>query len=273
MSISSFKILLVLALAGASTGQARTQSGHTQISTAIFGVEVAQTTNTVLSDSDIRRITHYSAQTMDAILAFQTGSDAESEVAILRQRVQRLVDAGQRSGISLEQTSDYFQAYLAENTREPLPGALLDAAGRFDARSLFSSTMIYFKNRGSDVVNTAAVDEADLAAIASVATRKTPQAPAQTLSLSNDAQPADVVAELPAISPDAPEGIRTILERVRLNGDEWVITVAQGDSLGQFANALYGDTLFFQRIYEANLGVLTTPNTISVGQELVLPKN
>ncbi len=240
---------------------------------APLGVMVAQADGGGLSDSDIRRINHYSDQALTALQAFNTGGNAEDEVAALRLRVQRLVDAGARSGLDLVQTADYFEAYLAEQANAALPGALLDASGRFDARSLFASTMIYFSNLGTQEVDVAAVDEADLAAIGSVAKRLSPQVPAapQTAQISVVETPV-VVLETPVIAPNAPANVRAILERVRLKGDDWVITVQQGDSLGQFANALYGDTLFFQRIFEANQQVLASPNSITVGQELVLPK-
>lgn len=235
-----------------------------------LGVMVAQTSPTVLSDRDIRRINHYSGQTLEALQAL--GSD-DSAVAVLRQRVQRLVDAGQRSGMDLLNTADFFQAYLAENNDAPLPAALLDADGRFNARSLFTATMMYMDSQQSAAVDVAAVDEADLAAIGSVAQRLAPQAPIvqETLQLSVTVLPT-VALDVPEIPANAPANVRAILERVRVKGEDWVITVEKGDSLGQYANALYGDTLFFERIFQANLGVLSTPNSITIGQELVLPK-
>jgi len=237
---------------------------------APLGVMATQSTPTVLSDRDIRRTNHYSSQTLEALQAL--GSD-DSAIALLRQRVQRLVDAGARSGMDLLNTADYFQAYLAENNEAPLPGALLDADGRFNARGLFTGTMLYLENEQPQGVDVAAVDEADLAAIGSVAKRLAPQAPVvqETLQLSVTVLPAAVL-EAPAIPANAPANVRAILERVQINGQDWVITVEPGDSLGQYANALYGDTLFFQRIFEANLGALSTPNSIAVGQELLLPR-
>lgn len=239
-----------------------------------LGIMVTQASEAVLTDRDIRRINHYAAQTLDALQAFGAGTGAETAVATLRQRVQRLVDAGQRSGLDLAQTADYFEAYLTENLRTPLPALLLDAAGRFDARGLFASTIIYLENQTPQDVDIAGIDEADLVAISSVAKRLSPQAtteplPAQTPVVE---QPV-VVIKTPVIAPDAPADIRAIMERVRLKGDTWVITVERGDSLGQYADALYGDPLLFLRIFEANRGVLSQPNTISIGQELVLPKN
>lgn len=240
-----------------------------QASSAPLGVLVAQSSPTVLTDSDIRRINHYSAQTLDALQALGTSDTA---IATLRQKVQRLVDAGERSGMNLLHTADYFEAFLAENAANPLPGAVLDAQGQFDARSLFTSVQMFNVSAEQPLVDVAAIDEADLAAIGSVAQQRAPQAPVQqTLQLSIVVQPVDVV-ETPVIAPNAPANVRAILERVWLDGDTWMINVERGDSLGQYANALYGDTLFFQRIFDANQNVLSTPNSITVGQALVLPK-
>lgn len=250
-----------------------TEAAPQAVAPAPLGVMVAQNSRTFLSDSDLRRINHYSTQTLEALQALDASTFSDSAVATLRQRVQRLVDAGQRSGMDLIQTADYFEAYLTTNNDGPLPGALLDADGRFNARSLFTATMLFLENNAAQPVDVAAVEEADLAAIGSVAQRVTPQAPVeQTIQLSVTVL-SDTTPALPAIAANAPANVRAILERVQLKGDLWVITVKPGDSLGQFANALYGDTLFFQRIYQVNLDKISTPNSITVGQELVLPKS
>ncbi len=231
----------------------------------------AQATAHVLTDSDRRRINHYARQTLEALHNLGT---SETAVATLREKVQRLVDAGARSGISLLQTADYFAAYVAENNTAPLPGALLDAAGTFNTRSLFTATMMYLESQTAAQVDTAAIDEADLAAISSVAKRmpSSPNVPPRSPGVTSVVEAPVSVVETPVIAPDTPAPVRAILERVRVKGNDWVITVEPGDSLGQYASALYGDTLLFQRIYEANTTVLSTPNAITVGQELVLPK-
>ncbi len=237
-----------------------------------LGVDVAQTAATVLSDSDIRRINHYAAQALDTLGAFGEGA---GDVDVLRQKVQRLVDAGQRSGMDLAHTADYFEAYAQANSAGPMPGAFLDATGNFDAHTLLSSVSIYLENNQPTEVDVAAIDENDLAAVSSVAQRLSPSQANTNMQLTVVTQPTPVVAETldgPVIAADAPPIVRAILERVQIKEGEWVITVEPGDSLGQYSNALYGDTLQFQRIYEANLDKMATPNVIEVGQELVLPR-
>ena len=243
-----------------------------QTTPASVGVMVAQRMPAVLSDKDMRRINHYSAQALESLLAFGGGFDTDRAMETLRQKVQRLSDAGQRSGLGVNATADYFEAYIAENTTAPLPSAFLDVAGRFDAATLLASVDLYYLNAAPQVLDFTASDEADMAAISSVAQHRTPLAPiSQSLVFSAVELPA-IAVETPTIAPNAPANVRAILERVQLRGEEWVITVRQGDSLGQYANALYGDTKLFQQIFEANLAALITPNSIRVGQELVLPK-
>lgn len=49
-------------------------------------------------------------------------------------------------------------------------------------------------------------------------------------------------------------------------------TVQRGDSLGAIAQRFYGDAGYYREIYEANRGVLRSPDRIAVGQELRLPR-
>ena len=48
-------------------------------------------------------------------------------------------------------------------------------------------------------------------------------------------------------------------------------TVAAGDSLSKIAKQFYGNANDYMKIFEANTDKLTDPNTIKVGQQLVIP--
>jgi nucleoid-associated protein YgaU len=48
-------------------------------------------------------------------------------------------------------------------------------------------------------------------------------------------------------------------------------TVQAGDTLSKISRQFYGDPNQYIRIFDANRNVLTDPNTISPGQELVIP--
>jgi nucleoid-associated protein YgaU len=47
--------------------------------------------------------------------------------------------------------------------------------------------------------------------------------------------------------------------------------VAAGDSLSKIAKQFYGNANDYMKIFEANKDKLTDPNTIKVGQQLVIP--
>jgi nucleoid-associated protein YgaU len=48
-------------------------------------------------------------------------------------------------------------------------------------------------------------------------------------------------------------------------------TVKAGDTLSKISQQFYGDANQYTKIFNANRGVLRDPNTISPGQELVIP--
>jgi nucleoid-associated protein YgaU len=50
-----------------------------------------------------------------------------------------------------------------------------------------------------------------------------------------------------------------------------VYTVAAGDSLSKIAKQFYGSANEYMKIFDANRDKLTDPNTIKVGQQLVIP--
>ena len=50
-----------------------------------------------------------------------------------------------------------------------------------------------------------------------------------------------------------------------------VYTVAVGDSLSKIAKHFYGNANDYMKIFEANRDKLSDPNTVKVGQELVIP--
>jgi nucleoid-associated protein YgaU len=48
-------------------------------------------------------------------------------------------------------------------------------------------------------------------------------------------------------------------------------TVVSGDSLSKIAKHFYGDANKYMKIFEANTDLLSDPNNIQIGQELVIP--
>lgn len=49
-------------------------------------------------------------------------------------------------------------------------------------------------------------------------------------------------------------------------------TVKPGDTLSKISREFYGDANQYTKIFNANRGILRDPNTISPGQELVIPE-
>lgn len=79
----------------------------------------------------------------------------------------------------------------------------------------------------------------------------------------------------PAV-PDVPSGDGTgvevrVVQRAAETEQYRFYTVAPGDSLGAIAVKFYGNATYFERIFEANRGKLSSPNRIMVGQRLVIP--
>jgi len=54
-------------------------------------------------------------------------------------------------------------------------------------------------------------------------------------------------------------------------GPAVVHVVAAGESLGSIAVRYYGDSTRWQRIYEANRGVIPDPNALTIGTRLTIP--
>lgn len=50
-----------------------------------------------------------------------------------------------------------------------------------------------------------------------------------------------------------------------------VYTVAAGDSLSKIAKQFYGNANDYMKIFDANKDKLTDPNSIKIGQQLVIP--
>lgn len=48
-------------------------------------------------------------------------------------------------------------------------------------------------------------------------------------------------------------------------------TVAKGDTLGKISKHFYGEAGKYMQIFNANKGILSNPDQIEVGQELVIP--
>ena len=275
MSISRIGIISAAALLFPAVTMAQTAPQASEnVWTMVPSADAdAQVVNLTLSETDTRRLSHYSAQTLLAIYELGgTSPDQNTAIGNLRQKVARLIDAGTRCGYTTDQTAEFFKAYVEEHRTKDLPAVLNGSDGKIEALQLFVSVEEFNLQSQPETIDVAAVMAEDLEGIKSVAINTSPlQAEPDSLQLTVTALPDEV--QRPVIPENADTATRAVLARVEVRGDEWVIEVKQGDSLAQFAYALFRDRLRFNEIYTINRDVLSSPNLLKLGQILVLPRN
>ncbi len=279
MSISRIGIISAAAFLFplATVAQDASQNGGSVWTIVSSSGEDTQVVDPALSETDVRRLTHYSAQALAAIYELDSGTpDQDETIDHLRQKVARLIDAGTRCGYNTTQTADFFKDYVAENRRGDLPTALNGSDGKFESLQLLNSVEAFYLQSQPKTVDVAAVMAEDLEGIKAVAFNATPAQPQpESLQLSATVLPGYVENTLqgPVIPNNADAATQTILSRIEVTGEEWVIEIRQGDSLAQIAYALFRDRLRFNEIYDLNRNTLRSPNLLQVGQVLVLPRN
>ena len=78
--------------------------------------------------------------------------------------------------------------------------------------------------------------------------------------------------EVPAPSVPGGDGVEVrMVQRADKTVEHMFYTVNSGDSLGAIAVKFYGDISRYTTIYEANRGLLSSPDRLRVGQRLVIP--
>ncbi len=224
---------------------------------------VAQSGGGTLTDSDLRRINFYANRAMATMIAFEDTNDVAALQA-LRTNIDRLIEAGEKSGLNIQNTADYFQEYIAQNGSGEIPEHFLTPAGQVETRALLQEIASFMAQTLPDPVDIEAIENADLLAIQSI------NAPAPQIEPDQQTQSQALV--LPEIAPNADPEIRAIQQRIKVQDGQWVIEVAPGDSLGQYAEAIYNDQLLFRTIFDANRPVLVSPDVLPVGVVLVLPQ-
>jgi nucleoid-associated protein YgaU len=86
-----------------------------------------------------------------------------------------------------------------------------------------------------------------------------------------DATFSDLVCDLKVVSERQPATM-TAGASVAGGQNQRHYTVKAGDTLSKISREFYGDATQYTKIFNANRGVLRDPNTISPGQELVIPE-
>lgn len=96
--------------------------------------------------------------------------------------------------------------------------------------------------------------------------------------LSNIITQAQVAAGAPApaipvINPNETAGLEVrVVQRATDEVEARFYTVQSGDSLGAISIKFFGSVEYFPQIYQANRGLLSSPDRIRVGQRLVIPQ-
>lgn len=78
---------------------------------------------------------------------------------------------------------------------------------------------------------------------------------------------------IPEVSPDEVDGMEVrIVQQATEAVQARFYTVQRGDSLGAISIKFFGSIEHFEAIFEANRGLLSSPDRIRVGQRLVIPQ-
>lgn len=224
------------------------------------GVRVAQAvTLPTIPPSSLRRLTFYSDKAMLALfdlvnedlVAGEGGSISAETTDAFRTAIERLIGAGEKADLDINQTAIFFGQEVAVRFSGPIPLILQDANGGIDAQSLFQG----IANSLASAKEQKAVDAAYLSALLDESQSM------QTTTKEPEAEPEEVdenIDPLFAARVVMVDGIRTI-------------TVVSGDSLASYATAFYGDALLYRAIYTANQNVLSNPNLLDVGDVITIP--
>lgn len=235
---------------------------------------MAQATLDTITDSDLRRLTYYNRRALDSLLAVVESASSRDIIeqsrvnGTFRTAISRLVDAGKRSGLSVDVVAMFFVEAVTEEFGQDFMQRVGQVAGGLDVITLFRNVSNPMDPRTSNVDNgmtflnalAQASEDLDL-------TREAGDEPAASATAAEPAASAG-----PRALPNASGPERIIVDRIVVEGDEWSIVVRSGDSLALFASAIYGDSLAYNVIYQANRNVLSNPNTLNIGIKIIIPK-
>ena len=269
MQIVRHLVFLAMAFASEAYADARF-STDTDGPTSSFRLVYAQVGIDELSESDLRRLVFYADRASRTLQDLVEGSRERNIIeqdkmnSRFRESISRLADAGARSGLSMDQVADFFTQAVFDHFGQSFMQQVGALAGGLDFRTLFRNVSTvpdprtHVGDSGSDFLN----------ALADASKNLDLSAPLEETNLV--ATPVTPVGPKPLPNANAAE--RAIVERIQVNQGRWEITVNTGDSLSLIASAIYGDSLSYTTIYNANVDVLNSPNVIEVGTVLVLPQ-
>ena len=170
----------------------------------------------------------------------------------------------------MDQVSDFYAQVVLDKFGPDFMEIVAAAAGGLDLRTLFRNVSTVPDPRsnaadsGADFLNALAQASQGL-----------------DLSIPSGGRPVENTGAVltirtapagPQPLPNANAAERDIVSRIRVVQGRWELTIQQGDSLSAIASAIYGDSLSYTTIFNANTDVLNSPNIIEVGTVVVLPQ-
>ncbi len=224
------------------------------------GVRVAQAvTLPTIPPSSLRRLTFYSDKAMLALfdlvnedlIAGEGGSISNETTDAFRAAIERLIGAGEKADLDINQTAVFFGQEVAVRFSGPIPLILQGADGGIDAQNLFQGVA----NSKASVTEQKSVDAAYLSALLD-----------ESQNMQTTTEPAETEPEEAAENLDPEFAARVVM----VDGNR-TITVRSGDSLASYATAFYGDALLYRTIYTANQDVMNNPNLLDIDQVITIP--
>ncbi len=219
--------------------------------------------------STLRRLRFYSEKARDALadlakadnLTGTTGEElAATATANLRKWVEKLIDAGIKAKLNLEQTAAFFAMDLRENYTGQLPFIVFNEAGELNTSQLFQGV---YDARASI---TASADADYLAYVNNLGDE------AVSGNTPKPKQPIERATAAPNEEPQRDPAIQAYWDRLTERNGKRYIRVEKGDTLATYASAFYGDSLQYRKIYSANTDVMETPNLLTVGETIEIPR-
>lgn len=228
-----------------------------------------------LRPSSVRRLRYYSDQAITALLtlanediaAGDDGAGINSNTTdVLRSAIERLIGAGEKVDLSLEQTAAFFTEESRTWFSADPPFILQDAQGNLDALVLFQGVAMSSLQTSASQTD-AAADYLKMVITAGVDA----QGSSPGLANTPTAAPAAPVVETAVEEVSRPPEVQAYWDRLVTVDGVSTITVRRGDSLATYAANFYQDALQYRTIFAANGDILRTPNFLEVGQVITIP--
>lgn len=220
-----------------------------------------------LPPSAVRRLSFYSDKAMLALFDLanedsvvgQNGATISNDTTdALRTSVERLIDAGGKANLDVEQVALFFAQEMKVRFSGPIPFIVQDSAGDLDATALFVGIA---DNRST----ASAATDTNLMSLLN--------AEGASMGTTTDSAPVTApVVEEEVVATNEDPVLQGILDRVVTSGGKRTIKIIRGDTLAAFAAVFYGDTLRYRTIFLANTDVMDTPNLLEVGLVITIPE-